>query len=187
MTFETKLRKFLDKYHKGYYIEKYIINDGEKHPVAVICLGGGYHWICSFSEGMPYAKKLNRMGYKKYGLPKPAAIILSYPVITMYEKAHKGSRRYLLGDNPSLQMLEQASVEKQITADYPPTFVWHGLADKDVNPDNSKLLTEKFIEKGVKYRCVTYDGVDHGVGIGEGLPCDGWFEKAVCFWENCFS
>lgn len=252
MTFETKLRKFLDKYHKGYYIEKYIINDGQKHSVAVICPGGGYHWVCSFIEGMPYAKKLNHMGYsaivvhyncgkgkeypaphndlahaikeimehseqwhldmenyslwgssagghlvasfgtdsigyKKYGLPKPAAIILSYPVITMYEKAHKGSRSYLLGDNPSPQMLEQASVERQITVDYPPTFVWHGLADRDVNPVNSKLLAESLTEKEVEHRYVTYNGVDHGVGIGEGLQCDGWFEKAVRFWESCFS
>ena len=250
MGFETKLRRFLDKYHQGYYIEKYILNDGEKHPVAIICPGGGYHWVCSFSEGLPYAKKLNRMGYsafvihyncgtgkeypiphndlaraieeitahseqwnldmenyslwgssagghlvasfgtdsmgyKNYNLRKPTAIILSYPVISMYEKAHVGSRKYLLGENPSQQMLEKASVERQITPDYPPTFVWHGLADRDVDPDNSKLLAEALSENGVKHMYTTFRGVDHGVGIGNGLPCDGWFEKAVSFWENC--
>lgn len=250
MSFQTKLRKILDKYHQGYYIEKYILNDGKKHPVAIICPGGGYHWVCSFIEGLPYAKKLNQMGYsvfvvhyncgegkeypvphndlaraiqeimahsaqwnldmedyslwgssagghlaasfgtdsmgyKNYGLPKPAAIILSYPVITMYEKAHAGSRRYLLGDHPSEEMLEKASVEKQISADYPPTFVWHGLADKDVYPDNSKLLANALSEKGIEHVYMTFDGVNHGVGIGTGLLCEGWFEKAVCFWKTC--
>lgn len=249
MTLRRKLRKFLDKYHGGYYLEKFIINDGQKHPVAVICPGGGYHWVCSFSEGMPYAQKLNRMGcsavvvhyscgegkaypaphkdlaraieeliarsdewkldinnyslwgssagghlaasfgtdsmgYKRYNLPKPAAIILSYPVISMYEKAHAGSRRYLLGENPSLQWLEMASVERQITADYPPTFVWHGLADRDVDPDNSRMLAEALAEKGVAHRYLAFSGVDHGVGIGEGLPCEGWFEEAVHFWKK---
>ena len=250
MTLETRLRRLLDRYHTGFYIEKYILNDGQKHPAAIICPGGGYHWVCSFIEGRPYAKKLNRMGYsafvvhyncgegreypaphndlarairevlahseewnldmdnyslwgssagghlaasfaadsmgyKKYGLPRPGAIILSYPVITMYEKAHAGSRKYLLGENPSPQMLEAVSAERQITADYPPTFVWHGLADRDVDPDNSRLLADALAEKGVKHTYLAVPDVDHGVGIGEGLPCEGWFEKAVIFWESC--
>lgn len=250
MSFEMKFRKFLDKHHQGYYIEKYILHDGQTHPVAIICPGGGYHWVCSFIEGRPYAKKLNRMGYSafvvhyrcgagreypvphddlaqaighilrkkdrwhldmegyslwgssagghlassfgtdamgygNYGLPKPGAIILSYPVITMYEKAHQGSRRYLLGDRPSAGMLERASVEKQITPDYPPVFLWHGLGDRDVDPGNSQLLAEALAEKGISHQYITFPGVDHGVGIGEGLACEGWFEKAVRFWENC--
>lgn len=105
------------------------------------------------------------MGYKKYGIPKPGAIILCYPVITMYQQAHAGSLRYLLGENPSAQMLEQASVERQITADYPPTFVWHGLADQDVNPDNSKLLADALAEKGVTHRYLTFSDVGHGVSF----------------------
>ena len=244
------LRKFLDKYHKGYYLEKYILKDGKPHPLAIICPGGGYHWVCSFSEGMPYANKLNKMGisavvvhyrcgkkkeypvphddlaraikemeehqkewnleikdyslwgasagghlaasfatkemgYKKYGVSKPAAVILSYPVITMYEKAHEGSRKYLLGEQPEEKLLKQASMEYGITADYPPTFVWHGLGDRDVDPENSKLLAESLKKQGVKHQYLTFEGVDHGVGIGEGLACEGWFEKAVQFWREC--
>ena len=79
-------------------------------------------------------------------------------------------------------MLEMASVEKQITTDYPQTFVWHGLADRDVNPDNSKLLAEALAEKGVRHTYITFEDVDHGVEIGTGLPCEGWFEKAVTFY-----
>ena len=41
------------------------------------------------------------MGYTQYGLPKPGALILTYPVVTMGEKAHEGSRTYLLGKNPT--------------------------------------------------------------------------------------
>ncbi|MBR5578370.1 MAG: alpha/beta hydrolase [Lachnospiraceae bacterium] len=250
MILKRKLRRLLDKYHQGYYIEKYIINDGKKHPMAIICPGGGYHWVCSFSEGMPYAKKLNsmgysafvihyrcgkgyeypipqedlaraireilsnsekwnliaenyslwgssagghlaasfgtkKMGYSNYNLPKPGAIILSYPVITMYEKAHQGSRDYLLGKDYSPKLQEMASIEKQITKDYPPVFVWHGLSDRDVDPDNSRLLAEALRQKGVKYNYLTFEGVDHGVGIGEKLACEGWFEQAVDFWQSC--
>ena len=48
-----RIRIKLDTWHQGYYIEKYILRDGEKHPVAIICPGGGYHWVCSFIEGLP--------------------------------------------------------------------------------------------------------------------------------------
>lgn len=43
-------------------IQKFIIKDGKKHPVAIICPGGGYEKVCSYVEGLPFAKRLNEMG-----------------------------------------------------------------------------------------------------------------------------
>ena len=40
----------------------YIIRDGETHPIAIICPGGGYGCVCSFIEGIPFAKYLNTKG-----------------------------------------------------------------------------------------------------------------------------
>lgn len=253
MNLHQRIRKFLDTLHQGYYIEKYILQDGKQHPVAIICPGGGYHWVCSFTEGMPYARKLNQMGYsafvvhyrcgtgkeypipqedlaraireimshaeqwnldmegyslwgssagghlaasfgtdvmgyKKYGLPKPGTLVLSYPVVTMGEHAHAGSRGYLLGENPSPACMEFASIEKQLTSEYPPTFLWCGLSDGCVEPENSYLLAKALADYDVPCRFLPIEGVDHGVGIGQGLPCEGWFEEAVDFWERnrCF-
>ena len=39
-------------------------------------------------------------------------------------------------------------------------------------------------ENNIPCVCIEYAGVDHGIGIGKGLPCEGWFEKAVAFWEE---
>lgn len=246
----NRIRWMLDKLFQGYYLEKYVLKDGKKHPLAIICPGGGYHWVCSFIEGRPYAKKLNNMGYsaivvhyrcgnkypypipqddlaraihyilskkehwnlevedyslwgssagghlaasfgtdamgyKNYDLPKPGAIILSYPVITMGKWAHEGSRNYFLKGEQSSERIEFSSVEKQITYDYPPTFLWCGLEDQTVDPKNSYLLEEVLKEKNIPHYFLPVDKVDHGVGIGEGLACEGWFEKAVSFWENC--
>ena len=250
MKFQNRIRWMLDKIFPGFYLEKYIMKDGKTHPVAIICPGGGYHWVCSFVEGLPYAKKLNRMGYSafvvhyrcgkkypypipqedlakaieyvirkkdrwkldvegyslwgssagghlaasfgtngmgysKYNLPKPGAIILSYPVVTMGEFAHAGSRRYLLGNEISSRQIETASIEMQVTADYPPTFLWCGMDDSTVEPENSRLLADALVKYNIYHQFLPVDGVDHGVGIGEGLPCEGWFEKAVHFWESC--
>lgn len=244
------IRRVKDHLFRGYYLEKYLLKGEKKHPVAIICPGGGYELVCSFAEGLPYAKKLNQMGYSaivvhyrcgkkhlyptpqddlaravreiwdnrerwnldmdgyslwgasagghlaasfgtsamgypKYDLPKPGALILSYPVITMEELTHKGSRRYLLGTDPTPETIRFSSVEQQLTPDYPPTFLWTGLADGTVNPLNSRMLTDALQEQKIPHRFLTYEGVDHGVGIGEGLACEGWFEEAVRFWEDC--
>ncbi len=249
MNLRQRIRKIMDTLHQGYYLEKYILQGGNPHPVAIICPGGGYHWVCSFIEGMPYARKLNQMGYsafvvhyrcgtgmeypipqddlaraiqeimdhakqwnlnmegyslwgssagghlaasfgtnsmgyKKYCLPKPGALILSYPVVTMGEHAHVGSRNYLLGENQSPRRIEFASIEKQITCEYPPTFLWCGLSDQTVVPKNSYLLAKALADHDIPHHFLPVKGVDHGVGIGEGMPCDGWFEEAVCFWEK---
>ena len=48
----TKLRKFLDKYHKGFYIEKYILNDGKKHPVAIYS-AFVVHYNCGVGKEYP--------------------------------------------------------------------------------------------------------------------------------------
>lgn len=52
--------------------ERFVIRDGKTHKCAIICPGGGYGMVCSFIEGTPIAKDLNR-----YGI---SAIIVYYRV-----------------------------------------------------------------------------------------------------------
>ena len=230
-----------------FYIEKYVLKDGKKHPFALICPGGGYNMVCSFVEGRPYAQELNKrgysafvvhyrckakgrfpapqedvaralnyvlehaeewklekegyslwgasagghlaasmgtktMGFAKYGLPNPAVIILSYPVVTMGDRTHPGSRENLLGEDITKAQIEFTSIENQITSEYPPTFVWYGDADSVVDPVNSKMLAEVLQKNNIPYKVQEYKGVDHGVGLGEGLACEGWLDEAVSFW-----
>lgn len=124
------------------------------------------------------------MGYSQRGLPKPGALILCYPVITMGESTHMGSRKTLLGRNPDEALVQLTSVEKQVTGNYPPTFVWCGDADRTVDPENSRMLCRALDQNSVPHKFAEYPGVDHGVGLGEGLACEGWFDEAVSFWET---
>lgn len=34
------------------------------------------------------------------------------------------------------------------------------------------------------YELKPYPNVDHGTGLGIGMGCEGWFERAVAFWQN---
>ncbi len=136
----------------------------------------GGHLAASFGTG--------NMGYRRYSLPPPSALILSYPVVTMGERTHRGSRKNLLGPSPSLRMIEQTSVEDHVDPNYPPTFLWYGDSDQVVDPENSQILFHSLTEHGVACELAVYPGVGHGVGLGTGTACEEWFSQAVRFWEN---
>ena len=120
----------------------------------------------------------------QYGQKAPGTLVLAYPVITMGQGTHAGSRDHVLGDNPAEELLRKTSVENRVEGDFPPTYLWWGEDDSIVDPVNSHLMREALERGGIRHKAVSYPGVDHGVGIGKGLPCEGWFEDAVGFWEE---
>lgn len=143
--------------------------------------------VCGFSAGGHVAASwgVKAYGYAKYGLPKPKAEILAYPVITMGEKAHLHSRERFLGeecDNPAYR--DKYSIEKQVDGDYPPTFAWHCKRDKGVPAANSEMLIEALKSAGVRCEYMPVDGDLHGLGLGVGSVAEGWLDKAVEFYES---
>ena len=73
---------------------------------------------------------------------RPDLMILIYPVISMGEFAHKGSKLNLLGDNPAADAIKLYSNELQVTKDTPPTFIAHAVSDPAVPIENSLLFAE---------------------------------------------
>lgn len=124
----------------------------------------------------------DQMGFQRYNLPGPGALILCYPVITMGEKTHAVSRNNLLGEAPTQAQIRLTSIQHQITSHYPPTFLWWGDQDTNVHPDNSRMMLAALKAKNVPCRGIAYPGVEHGAGLGRGLSCEGWIEEAVEFW-----
>lgn len=135
----------------------------------------GGHLVASFGT--------ENMGYPKYGLPKPGALVLIYPVISMKEElTHMGSRQNLIGKEPSKQLEEFTSVEDHVTENYPPTYIWCGDQDDVVPPENTKLMVKGLQEANVPVEYDIFPGVGHGVGPGTGTSAQGWIDKAVSFW-----
>ena len=140
-------------------------------------------WGSSAGAHLASSFGTENMGYKKYNLPKPNALILCYPVVTMTQKyAHQGSHDMLLGDKPTEEMENFASIEKNVTKNFPPTFLWCGDNDQIVDPENSKMLAEQLKKFDVPHNFEIYPDVAHGVGLGVGTNAEGWIEKAVDFW-----
>ena len=120
-----------------------------------------------------------------YGL-KPAAVALCYPVITMGELTHKVSRRRLLGILSGSTEQNAASVERLVTADYPPTFLWHNRDDTSVDYRNSVYMRDALQKNGVQHELRLYETGGHGVGLAKGLKAEGWFDAAFAFLKNVF-
>ena len=64
----------------------------------------------------------------------PAFSVPMYPVVTMGEGAHQGSRDKLLGLDPSPELIDAYSCEKHVPADAPPTFMALAADDTTVPP-----------------------------------------------------
>ncbi|HEX3876766.1 MAG TPA: alpha/beta hydrolase [Bryobacteraceae bacterium] len=96
---------------------------------------------------------------------RPDFMVLAYAVISFGEYAHQGSKKALLGDNPDPKLVENLSNELQVTAQTPPTFLFHTTADKTVPVENSVLFYLALRKAGVPAEMHIYENGPHGVGL----------------------
>jgi dipeptidyl aminopeptidase/acylaminoacyl peptidase len=98
---------------------------------------------------------------------RPDFLILSYAVISFTTPyMHKGSRNNLIGENADPKLAESLSNELQVTAQTPPTFLFHTNADTGVPPENSVLFYMALRKAGVPAEMHIYANGPHGVGLG---------------------
>ena len=81
---------------------------------------------------------------------RPDFMVLVYPVISMGEKGHGGSRTNLLGSKPEAKLVELFSNEKQVTAKTPPAFLAHAKDDRAVVSENSQLFFDALRKQKVE-------------------------------------
>ena len=98
---------------------------------------------------------------------RPDFLILCYPVISFLNYVHQGSKRSLLGENPDPKLIESMSNETQVTAQTPPTFLFHTNADTGVPPENSMLFYMALRKAGVPAEIHIYERGPHGVGLAQ--------------------
>ncbi|MEO8498667.1 MAG: alpha/beta hydrolase [Planctomycetota bacterium] len=120
----------------------------------------------------------NRLGCR------PDFMILVYPVITMDETTHRGSRNNLLGAAPSDELIELFSNEKQVTAKTPPTFLAHALDDKPVPIENSRLFYNALQKHKVPSKLLELASGGHGLNGYKGPMWDAWQEQSLAWLEQ---
>lgn len=97
---------------------------------------------------------------------RPDLGILCYPVITMGEFTHQGSKKNLLGENPPADLVNQLSAERHVRTNTPPCFIWHTWEDRGVPAENAMMFADELRRAGVKFELHIYEKGRHGLGLG---------------------
>ncbi len=125
---------------------------------------------------------------------RPDGMLLSYPVITSGEFAHRDSFVKLLGGRYD-ELVGQMSLEYRVSADTPKTFLWHTYEDQTVPVENSLLFMQALRKADVPFESHIYPKGCHGLSLGTRLTCSEngkelqpevttWVRLAVTFVEN---
>lgn len=116
---------------------------------------------------------------------RPDLGILCYPVVSLVEFAHSGSRKNLLGDNPAPELVQNLSNELQVTKDTPPCFLWHTVEDKSVPVENSLLFASALRRAGVPFSLHIYEKGAHGLGFGRPeKPAPPWADQLLYWFKE---
>lgn len=149
------------------------------------------------SLGVFWKRELLRAHYGcESRLFRPDGLILGYPVVTSGEYAHRGSFENLLGEREEEQK-EELSLEKQVNADVPATFLWHTDEDDCVPVENTLLLCAALHRQGVPVECHIFQKGGHGLslankwsqsvsGYGVQEECQSWIGLVHTWIESNF-
>lgn len=97
---------------------------------------------------------------------RPDFQILFYPVISMVPGVtHGGSRQNLLGNNPSQELEDKYTLEKQVNAHTPQAFIMLSADDGAVPPANGIHYFEALLQHQVPATLHVYPTGGHGWGF----------------------
>jgi acetyl esterase/lipase len=144
--------------------------------VGVMGFSAGGHVAASLATR--FAAPVYKPRDKADGLDaRPDFAALLYPVITMGEGCHAGSRDALLGPDPAPEAIAARSCENLVGAKTPPTFITFAADDPAVPPaPNGLAMFEALCRQNVPTELHAFEAGGHGFGIrlAAGKPCAAW-------------
>lgn len=152
--------------HVREHAEEYNVDPSQ---VFIIGFSAGGHLAASSGilwNAAPVQEALGASADEPTEIGKPTAVLLSYPVFSAGEWAHKGSFHHLCNTKtPSEEELDRFSLEKHVDETSSPAFVWHTFTDKTVPVQNSLLLAEAYTKHGVPFELHIYPEGVHGLSL----------------------
>ena len=135
----------------------------DPNKIAILGFSAGGHLAAS--TGAFWNSPFAATAFGNCELCKPNAAVLCYPVISDDDHPHLGSFRHLLGDNATKEEMDKISIEKLVTKEYPPTFLWHTATDTTVPVQNSLVMAKALANEKVPFEMHVYPTGRHGLGL----------------------
>lgn len=164
--------------------------------------------VCGFSAGGHLVSSLGTLWNDPEVMEKscclqgenePNALVMVYPVVTMTEYTHRGSREALLRGCPEHQresLIQKLSNEKNVGVHTPPAFLCHTFMDDCVPVENSLMFGKAMAEKNRLFEMHIFTKGHHGLSLAnEEVFCDmslmdrdfaAWFQLSVNWLYNLF-
>ncbi len=116
---------------------------------------------------------------------RPNAAILCYGVLSLCNAVHRGSRQNLLNgyaDDDYTHLCDYLSVERHVTPDTPPMFLWHAADDLSVPPENSLHMALALQAQHIPYSLHVFPSGGHGKGLALSIPYTNVWGELCCEW-----
>ncbi|WP_232100771.1 GDSL-type esterase/lipase family protein [Gimesia fumaroli] len=150
----------------------------DPHKIGIMGFSAGGHLASTaathFDAGDPQAADP-----VKRQSSRPDFAILVYPVVSMGTTTHGGSKKNLLGADPSPELIELFSNEKQVTAKTPPIYLAHAVNDKPVPIENSRALYRALQAKRIPSQLLELPSGGHGLNGYKGPMWDAWQKQSM--------
>jgi acetyl esterase/lipase len=150
----------------------------DPRKVGIIGFSAGGHLAATAATRFDDGDRTARDSIERQGC-RPDVAVLVYPVITMGESTHGGSRNNLLGPAPSAEVIALYSAEQQVTAKTAPTFLTHAADDAVVPVSHSRSFQAALKENGVASEYLELPSGGHGLNGYQGPMWDAWQAGAL--------
>lgn len=139
----------------------------QQHPerIAVLGFSAGGHAACSLGV-MWQRSELWSPILRTPEEVRPNAMVLCYPVISAGPNAHRGSFVNLTGTD-DLSVHSEYSLEKLVSSQTPPTFMWTTWDDRAVPCQNTLCLASALREYHIPAEVHIYPHGAHGLSLGD--------------------
>ena len=156
----------------------------DPNRIGILGFSAGGHLASSAGTHYDFGNPSAEDPIERYS-SRPNLMVLCYPVISMGEYTHEGSRINLLGEKPDIALVERLSNESQITGQTPPVFLWHTADDASVPVENSLKFVAGLSRHKVPFDLHIFESGMHGLGLASEHPearewprlCELWLRK----------
>jgi len=154
----------------------------DPHRIGIMGFSAGGHLAATVSTHFDVGSAVPRDSIDRVS-SRPDFTILVYPVITLTEPwTHEGSKTNLLGATPDSALARSLSNDRMVTAQTPPTFLFHTNEDDGVPAENSIYYALALRRAGVPVELHLYQHGPHGTAMGDGDPVLGTWPLLLVTW-----
>lgn len=167
-------------YVKSIAEENYI----DKDMIFVIGFSAGGHLTASLGVHFNHPDVIKYAEIEK-GENKPKGLILSYPVITGEKgRTHQGTIDNFSAGRDDIRTLSW--LEKYVTPETPPCFIWHTRTDQAVPVISSMRFASALEENNVDFELHIYPTGEHGLATGDAVTatCEGMMVPSMQNWMD---